>query len=142
MTPSPISTRQHLVLLVGRILLGWIFFDSGFRKLIAMEPFIASLERRGVPFAAFLGWIGAPLEFFGGTALLFGAWARWGALGLIVFTVAATLISHRYWDIADVAARRLQQVQFAKNITIIGGLMAMLVAGAGRFSVDGWRQRS
>jgi len=135
------STWQSFLLLVGRVMLGWIFFESGFRKLSAMQPFIASLERRSVPLPTLLGWIGAPLEFFGGAALLLGAWTHWGAVGLIIFTIAATLIGHRYWEITDAAARRMQQSHFMKNLTIIGGMLVLFVAGAGRFSVDGWRRR-
>jgi len=60
---------------------------------------------------------------------------------LIIFTIAATLIGHRYWEITDAAARRMQQSHFMKNLTIIGGMLVLFVAGAGRFSVDGWRRR-
>ena len=59
----------------------------------------------------------------------------------IPFTIAATLIGHRYWEIADAAARPMQQSHFAKNITIIGGLVLLFVTAGGRFSVDGWRRR-
>ena len=141
MTSPTFSTWQHFLLLVGRGMLGWIFFESGFRKLLAMDPFIASLARRSVPWPTLLGWIGAPLEFFAGAALLLGAWTRWGALGLVVFTIAATVIGHRYWEFDDLATRRLQQAQFWKNITIIGGMIVLIVSGGGRFSVDGWRRR-
>jgi len=142
MTSSNLSAWQHFLLLVGRIMLGWIFFESGFRKLIAMDPFIASLVRRNVPWPMLLGWIGAPLEFCAGAALLLGGFTRWGAAGLTIFTVAATLIGHRYWEIDDLAARRIQQAQFWKNLTIIGGMLVLLASGGGRFSFDGWRRRA
>ena len=58
-----------------------------------------------------------------------------------MFVIIATLIGHRYWEITEPAARRIQQSNFAKNITIIGGLILLVVTGAGRFSVDGWRRR-
>jgi putative oxidoreductase len=58
-----------------------------------------------------------------------------------VFTIIATAIGHRYWEIAEPAARRVQQSNFAKNITIIGGFILLFVTGGGRFSVDGWRRR-
>ena len=58
-----------------------------------------------------------------------------------MFTIAATLIGHRYWEIAEPAARRMQQSHFAKNITIIGGLILLYVTGGGRFSIDGLRRR-
>jgi len=135
------SLWQHFLLLVGRVLIGWIFVESGFRKLLGMDAFIASLIRRSVPYSTVLGWIGAVVEFFGGAAILLGLYTRCAAAAIIVFVIIATLIGHRYWEITEPAARRIQQSNFAKNITIIGGLILLVVTGAGRFSVDGWRRR-
>ena len=132
---------QNFLLLAGRVLMGWIFVESGLRKLLGMDGFITSLTNRRVPQASVLGWIGAAVEFFGGLAILLGAWTRCAALALIVFVIVATLIGHRYWDIAEPAARRMQQSHFWKNVTILGGFVVMLVTGGGRFSVDGWRRR-
>ena len=123
------------------VLIGWIFVESGFRKLLGMDAFIASLIRRSVPYSTVLGWIGAVVEFFGGAAILLGLYTRCAAAAIIVFVIIATLIGHRYWEITEPAARRIQQSNFAKNITIIGGLILLVVTGAGRFSVDGWRRR-
>src|SRR2546429_8961904 len=103
------SLWQNFLLLAGRVLMGWIFVESGFRKLTGMDAFIASLANRRVPYASVLGWIGAPLEFCGGLALLLGAWTRCAALVIIVFVIVATLIGHRYWELSDAAARRAQQ---------------------------------
>ena len=136
------STWENFLLLAGRVLMGWIYVESGWRKLTGMDAFIASLTRRDVPYATFWGWIGAPLEFLGGLALLFGAWTRCAAVAMIVFTIVATLIGHRYWELTDLVARRMQQSHFAKNLTIIGGLILLFVTRAGKFSFDGrWRRR-
>src|SRR3954451_3124796 len=109
---SNFSLWQDFLLLVGRVLMGWIYVESGFRKLAGMDAFAASLTSRRVPYAPVLGWIGASVEFIGGLALLLGAWTRCAALAVIVFTIVATLIGHRYWEIVDVALRRAQQSHF------------------------------
>ena len=132
---------QNFFLLAGRVLMGWIFVESGFRKLTGMDAFIASLANRRVPYASVLGWIGGLCEFFGGLAILLGAWTRCAAVAMIVFVIVATAISHRYWEFTEAAARRMQQGQFMKNVAIIGGFFLLTVTGAGRFSVDGWRRR-
>jgi putative oxidoreductase len=135
------SLWQSFLLLAARVLMGWIFVQAGWRKLFAMDAFIASLATRRVPYASVMGWIGAVLEFFGGLAILLGFSTRWAAIAMIVFVIAATAISHRYWEFTEPAARRMQQGQFAKNLAIIGGFLLMMVTGGGRFSVDGWRRR-
>ena len=46
---------QDIGLLVGRVLMGWIFVESGWRKLTGMDAFIASLVNRRVPYATMMG---------------------------------------------------------------------------------------
>jgi putative oxidoreductase len=139
--PQNLSPWQNVLLLAGRVLIGWIYVESSFGKLMDMDRFIASLVTRHVPYASALGWLGAAVEFLGGLALVTGAFTRCAALAVIVFTVVATLIGHRYWELVEPAARRVQQANFAKNTAIIGGLILLVVTGAGRFSLDGWRKR-
>ncbi len=134
------TAGQDALLLAARVLLGAIFVQSGFGKLMALGGFIAGLESQGVPMAAVMGTIGALVEAFGGLAVVLGAWTRLAALLVAAFTVAATLIAHRYWDAAP-EAMKMQQIQFMKNVAIIGGFLALVAAGGGRFSIDGWRSR-
>jgi putative oxidoreductase len=132
---------QDTLLLLARVALAAIFVQSGFGKLTDLAGFTAGLEGRGVPLAAVLAPLGATIEFFGGLALVLGAWTRLAAILVAGFTVAATLIAHRFWDV-PAEQQAMQTIQFMKNLSILGGLLAVLAAGAGRFSVDGFRQRS
>jgi putative oxidoreductase len=49
-----------------------------------------------------------------------------------------TFSTHRYWEFADAAARRGQLFNFDKNLSMLGGLLALFVCGPGRLSVDSW----
>jgi putative oxidoreductase len=49
------------------------------------------------------------------------------------------LIGHRFWEVTDAAQRGNQLIHFWKNIAMIGGFLALYVAGAGAFSVDARR---
>jgi len=56
---------------------------------------------------------------------------------------AEAIIKNRpYHGKDDLAARRIQQAQFWKNLTIMGGMLVLLASGGGRFSLDGWRRRA
>ena len=131
---------QDALLLLGRVLLGAIFVESGFGKLMNLAGFAAGLEGQGLPFAYALAAVGAAVEFFGGLAVVLGAWTRVAAFLVAGFTVVATLIAHRYWEFPP-EAQRMQHIQFMKNLAIIGGLLVLIGAGAGRFSVDGGGRR-
>jgi putative oxidoreductase len=132
------TDAQDPLLLIARVLLGAIFVWSGSGKLMNLGGFIASLASQGVPMASVLGTVGSCIEFFGGLAIVLGAWTRLAAILLIGFTACATLIAHRYWD-APEGQRLTQEIQFMKNLAIIGGFVALIAAGPGRFSIDGFR---
>ena len=128
-----------IVLLIGRILLGWIFVRSGYGKMFSMDAVAASYMSRGIPLV--IAYAAIPIEFFGGLALMFGLATRYAAVLMFVFVLAATLTSHRYWEFADAAARRAQDSSFYKNIAILGGIGFLFVCGAGRLSLDGWLRK-
>ena len=123
------------LLLLGRLAIGVIFVESGFGKLMNLDGFATGLSERGLPVPMVLAIIGAAIEFLGGLAVVVGFKARYGALLLVAFTIAATLIAHRYWDVEE-AGRRMQEIQFFKNLAIAGGFLFLFVSGSGRFSLD------
>lgn len=132
-----------LLILVGRIAVAQLYVVSGFGKLMGLSAFAASLTRNGVPMPEVMAPIGAVVEFFGGLAVLVGFKTRWSAALILLFTIVATFIGHRYWEFVDAAVRRGQQVNFYKNVTISGGLLFLFVTGGGRFSIDGlWRREA
>lgn len=136
---STANVTSDFLLLFARILLGWIFVRSGFGKMLDISAFGAGLPRLGIP--SWLAYVGAPAEFFGGLALIFGLATRYAVLLLTAFMLVATFSAHRYWDITDMAQRRMQETQFGKNIAMLGGFLALFVAGPGRLSIDGWLRR-
>ncbi|WP_448204001.1 DoxX family protein [Azospirillum sp. sgz302134] len=131
---------QDLLLLVARLLIGAIFVQSGFGKLMNLGGFAGSLASQGLPAPTLLAALGGAVEFFGGLAVVLGLWTRLAAAAVIVFTIMATLIAHRYWELPP-EAQPMQRIQFMKNVAIIGGFFALVAAGAGRFSLDGLRRR-
>jgi putative oxidoreductase len=133
---------SDVVCLFGRIVIGGIFVQSGFQKLMGLDAFAAGLTRNGIPgaIAQVLAPVGAAVEFVGGLAIVFGLMTRYAAVLMILFVIVATLISHRFWAVQG-AERRPQTVQFAKNAAIIGGFLYVFATGAGRVSFDRWWRR-
>ena len=128
--------NRDLTLLVGRVALGLIFVKSGLQKLLALSAFAASLASRGVPQSSFWAVVGATVEFVGGVLIIAGLRTREASLLMILFVIVATGIAHRYWEFADAAARRTQESQFFKNLSIIGGFVLLWATGAGRYALD------
>jgi putative oxidoreductase len=115
------------------VLIGWIFVSSGFRKLMDIPAFVASMPRRDLP--EFLGYVAPFVEFFGGLLLLTGFATRYAALLMLLFTVIATFSSHRYWTVPE-AQQANQSSHFWKNVSMMGGMVLLFITGAGRYSLD------
>jgi putative oxidoreductase len=130
---------HNIIALLGRLAMGWIFLSSGFGKLTDVVGFSAMLAKRGVPAPSFMGWLGAIVEFGGGLLIILGIKIRYAAVLTILFVIVATAISHRYWEFTG-ADLMIQRTNFWKNVAIVGGLLFMFLAGAGRYSVDGLRK--
>ena len=132
---STARNSSDMWLLLGRIALGSIFIVSGFGKLTHLGGFETSLAMKGVPLPWLAALLGAPVEFFGGLAIVLGIAGRYAALLMLAFTFVATLISHRYWEYSDAAARQAQFTNFSKNVAIIGGFLVLFSQGPGRIAL-------
>src|SRR5450759_4464304 len=131
---------EGVILLLGRVALGAIFVKSGMQKLMTLSAFAASLASRGLPQSSVWAVIGATVECVGGILIATGLKTRYASVLMVLFVIVATAISHRYWEFAD-AARRTQESQFFKNLSIIGGFLLLFVSGPGRFSLDALLRR-
>jgi len=123
---------------VGRILLALMFVMSGFGKLGDISGTAGYIASGGLPMASVLAVVVGLLELFGGLALIVGFQARWAALALGLFTLAASVLFHKFWAVpADQAF--VQQLMFMKNLAVAGGMFMVAVHGAGPASLDARR---
>jgi putative oxidoreductase len=133
------ARTQDSLLLAGRILIGWIFINSGWRKLLDIPAFVESMPGRDLP--RFLGYVAPPVEFIGGVCIVLGLATRYAALVMLLFMIIATFSSHRYWNFTDPNAYRIQNSNFWKNVAMTGGIVLLFATGAGRYALDRLLQR-
>jgi putative oxidoreductase len=134
-TDAIAANATDTVLLVGRILIGWLFLASAWGKLGNVAGFAGYLKNLKVPAPEFWSWIGALAELVVGVSLVLGVATRYGALLCALFLIVATALAHRYWEYP--AAQLMNQYNhFLKNIAIFGGALILFVTGAGRYSID------
>ena len=121
---------KALASLIGRILLVLIFLNSGIGKIGNFTGTAQYMANHGMPFAPFF-LVGAILFELGGSiTVIVGYFTRLGALLLIIFLIPTTLIFHNIW------VDPKMMIHFMKNVSMLGGLFVLLVAGGGRFSLD------
>jgi putative oxidoreductase len=115
--------------LVGRILLVYIFFDSGFGRLTGgYEASAHLMQQHGVP-SFFLPFATA-LEFLGSLFIALGLLTRLSALGLAVFSVAAGFLFYGNFS------NDTDWIGFLDCIGLAGGLLVLMAFGPGRWSLD------
>jgi len=134
-TDSLAAGWTDFLLLAGRILLGWLFLASGYAKLSNIAGTTAYFTALGVSPPEFIAWFAALAELVMGAALILGFATRYAALAAFVWVLVATAIAHRYWNY-PAPAQGAQYNNFLKNLSIMGGLLALFVTGAGSYSAD------
>ena len=127
--------------LFARLLIGWLFLDYGWMKLMGYEGTVRYLTGLHVPAPELMYWLVVLAELGIGAALILGIATRYASLFTFVYLIIATAIAHRYWE-APPAAVAAQYANFCKNLAIMGGTLLLYVLGPGRFSLDAWLRRS
>ncbi len=128
------------LVLVARLLIGWLFLDYGWMKLMGHEGSVRYLTGLHVPAPELMYWLVVLAELGIGVALILGIATRYASLFTFVYLIIATAIAHRYWEVPP-AAVGAQYANFCKNLAIMGGTLLLYVLGAGRFSLDAWLRR-
>ena len=114
--------------LVGRILLGLLFFVSGVQMLMGgvkggfVEEFLAN---GGWPVAVLIAWVIVLVKVLAGAGLILGYRAGLSAGALFVFTLLTVIFVHG----------SMEDPMLFKNLSIRGGLLYVMAYGPGQ----GWR---
>lgn len=119
---------NNILLLIGRIMLSVVFIKAGYDKIGSFANVQKYMDSQGVPGALLSLVIATEIGF--GLMVLVGYKTRLGAFALAGFTVLAALLFHL--KLSD----NVQYLFFTKNMAITGGFLALMVAGAGAYSLD------
>lgn len=129
------------IALTGRVLLSAIFLYSGATKIFNWSGTTGFMAAKGMPAVDFFLAGAIALKLGGGLLLISGYRARWGALGLLVFLIAVTLIFHNFWAIEDSQEAFRQKMSFLMNLGLMGGLLMVIAHGPGPLSIEAKRKR-
>lgn len=124
-----------LLTFVARLCLAAVFIWAAAGKIMFYEMNAQYMASKGLTMIPAFLFGAALVEALGGLSLVLGYKTRLGAAILLLFLIPTTLIFHDFWN-AEGAARLPEQVNFMKNLAIFGGLLYVLVHGAGGCAID------
>jgi putative oxidoreductase len=113
--------------LLGRILYGGFFVMGGlnhFQNLGMMSGFTAS---KGVPSAKAMVILSGLLILVGGLSVILGWHVRIGLACIVLFLIPVTFQMHNFWIEKEMMPRINQQVNFQKNLALLGAALMMLM---------------
>lgn len=128
---STVAVRTDLALAALRLAVGSIFIMHGAQKLFiyGVGGVSGAFEGMNIPAPGITGPLTGLVELFGGLALVFGLLTRLAGFGLAITMLGAIAFVH------------LANGFFAPNgfeypLALLGVNVALVLAGAGRFSLD------
>jgi putative oxidoreductase len=116
------AETQTILLALGRLLLGGLFVVGGIRHLFDLPAITQAIAARGIPAAKLALLSGTAFQIVAGLALIFDFYPTWAALGLVAFTVAASVLLLNFWSMEG-PARYNALNAWLSNLAIIGGLL-------------------
>jgi putative oxidoreductase len=117
---------MEIVLLIGRILFGGFFIMSGinhFQNLVMMSGYAQS---KNVPYARLAVIVTGLMLVVGGASVLLGIVPIVGLIVLILFLLSTLITMHDFWNMKDPQQRAAEQVNFLKNVALIGASVALM----------------
>ena len=112
--------------LVGRILVGCYYLFNAYHHFVHVTPMARQAAMNGVPAPELAVIVGGILLAVAGVTLLLGIFPEYGIAALVLFLIPVTLIMHAFWTEVDPGIARMQQVNFAKNIALLGASIMLL----------------
>lgn len=111
-----------ILLALGRVLLGGLFVVGGVRHFFIVDIITPMIAARGLPKPKLVLYAGSVFQIAAGLLLMLGLWVVPAAFGLIIFTVAASVMLLNFWDM-DGPARQSALSTCLSNGAIVGGLL-------------------
>jgi putative oxidoreductase len=125
-----LTAHNDIVLLVARLLIAALFLIAGYNAFKSLGPSIGYFGRLGIPMPQIMTPFVAGFEIVVGALVAVGLFTRPASLGLAILVVFAALIAHTNFADGN------QVNHFLKCLGVIGGCLALMVAGPGAYSVD------
>jgi len=128
MTGTMSGDTAAVLIALGRVLLGGLFVVGGVRHFFIVDIITPMIGARGLPMPKLVLYVGSTFQIAAGLLMMLGIWVVPAALGLIAFTIAASVMLLNFWDM-DGPARQSALSTCLSNGAIVSGLLVAAATG-------------
>ncbi len=112
--------------ILGRVLLGGYFIMSGYNHFKNLTMFSGYAKSKGVPMPRESVLLTGLMMVLGGLGVLLWFDVQCSIILLCVFLLVTTFTMHQFWKVADPMARMGEEINFKKNLGLLGALITLL----------------
>ncbi|CAN5909726.1 DoxX family protein [soil metagenome] len=117
---------ETLLLMIGRLIFGGVFVMSGINHFTNLEMMTGYAGSKNVPFPKIAVQVSGAMLLAGGLSVILGLFPILGLWILILFLAPTSILMHNFWAISDAQQRMAEQVNFLKNLALIGASLALM----------------
>jgi len=125
---AALVNMADMALLFGRMLLSLLFLEEGIELASHFDNALEAMAKLGV--AGPIATATIVVQLAAGLAIALGFTTRLAAFGLGLFCLLTALLFHTNF------ASHNELLHFEKDLAISGGMFVLIVAGAGKLSLD------
>ena len=118
---------SYVAFLIGRILVGVYYLFNAFNHFKSLDMMAGYAGSKGVPAPKLAVAGSGALLAIGGLSILTGFEPRLGVAAIVLFLVPVTLTMHQFWKVQDPTQKMGEQVNFMKNVALLGSTLMFLV---------------
>ena len=112
--------------LVGRLVFGGFFLYNGINHLKQLKPMAQYAGAKKVPVPEVVVAVSGVALIAGGASILLGVKPKLGAAAIAGFLAGVSPVMHNFWTIEDPNQRMQEMTNFAKNLALLGGALALM----------------
>ena len=113
--------------IAGQLLITLLFLGTALiNSTTKVKQHVDRLAAQGIPAPALVLWIGFAMQYAGSIMIGLDWHTNIGVAILIIFTLLASALFHRFWEVEDPLRRHFHLSFLFSNAAVIGGLLLLI----------------
>ncbi|MFZ2149606.1 MAG: DoxX family membrane protein [Minisyncoccia bacterium] len=117
---------MEYLFLLGRVIVGGFFLHNAYGHFKNVAGMTGYAQSKGMPMPKAAVILSGIMMLLGGLGIILGVYIELSVLLLVVFLLGTLVKMHTYWKVEDPMARMGEQINFYKNLALIGALLMFL----------------